>query len=284
MNLHDRCKIQVYSDGEGRGTTLSLYIPLTPSSSTLAASVESSTVDAHQCCGIPRWGWCQGNNRYRGARVVDVGSSQGSSPSRGEGSTEMVAVNPTVESFSSRPVLPVSHEKANVAVKDLSILVVDDSTLNRRMLIRLLKRSAIGGSIEEAVDGVDFLEKMGLVEAPVVSLKASPPSLGIRRHTSDLESSGSASMYDVDIAKGMCSYDLCIVDNNMPNLKGRDAVARLRELGYTGLIVGLTGDGGEDDIASYKSYGVDFVVVKPMKIQELVGIINTYFFASNSSN
>ena len=116
---------------------------------------------------------------------------------------------------------------------------------------------AIGSVIQEAVDGLDFLKKMRLLE------------------NQSKEPDGKAVVAcDLDNEKGFNCYYLCIVDNIMPNFRGMDAVARLRSLGYEGLIVGLTGNGHDDDISAFKGHGADFVIVKPMKIQELVRIIN----------
>ena len=47
--------------------------------------------------------------------------------------------------------------------------MVDDSAVNRRMLVRLKQRSGIGGRVEEAVDGVDFIGKLGLVSSDSAS-------------------------------------------------------------------------------------------------------------------
>ena len=65
----------------------------------------------------------------------------------------------------------------------------------------------------------------------------------------------------------------------MPMMDGTEAVARLRDLGYMGLILGLTGSGRDEDILNFKKNGADYVIMKPMKIQELVNIINLYTLA-----
>ena len=289
MSLHDRCKIQVYSEGEGRGTTLSLYIPLLkPDPSEGSADCEDSSRSPG---GMSWWLCCgrRGSHKYHSRTRVAVSSAAADPSPTALGARDRSMTATIITSQNA----PASHipmpARAAVAVKDLTILVVDDSVVNRRMLIRLLNRSAIGGSIEEAVDGLDFLKKMGLVEPRVhVSSSSSPLSLSdpgsVQRqgNSGELSSGGEslAARYDVDPDQGLGSFDLCIVDKNMPHLMGDVAVARLRDLGYTGLIVGLTGDGGDDDIASYREHGADFVILKPMKIQELVGIVNSQFHSS----
>jgi CheY-like chemotaxis protein len=51
----------------------------------------------------------------------------------------------------------------------------------------------------------------------------------------------------------------------MPNLKGVDATKIIREdLGFKGIILGVTGYDLEEDIAKFLAYGADKVVMKPM--------------------
>ena len=44
---------------------------------------------------------------------------------------------------------------------------------------------------------------------------------------------------------------------------------RMRELGYRGLIVGLTGDTGEEDVRHFMAHGANAVLPKPFNIDEL---------------
>jgi CheY-like chemotaxis protein len=53
------------------------------------------------------------------------------------------------------------------------------------------------------------------------------------------------------------------MDKHMPELDGLQATLQLRQLGYTGLIIGITGDVSAEDAAEYRGYGADDVLCKP---------------------
>lgn len=59
-------------------------------------------------------------------------------------------------------------------------------------------------------------------------------------------------------------YDLVFLDNEMPVMRGRDCVKHARLAGYTGLVVGLTGNVLMEDLEDFKSNGADEVIMKPM--------------------
>ena len=50
----------------------------------------------------------------------------------------------------------------------------------------------------------------------------------------------------------------------------------MRKKGYSGLIVGLTGDTGEEDVKHFKSHGADNVLPKPFNIDELDDIVKEF--------
>lgn len=116
------------------------------------------------------------------------------------------------------------------------VLVVDDSTLVRRMTIRLM--NSLGHSCEEADDG-------------------------------DVA---------VEMVRDQRDFDIILMDNQMPRMKGEDATRIIRnELKFQGVIIGVTGNALPEEIAAFKRKGVDEVVVKPMtsaifvnKIDEIV--------------
>ena len=61
----------------------------------------------------------------------------------------------------------------------------------------------------------------------------------------------------------------------------------LRQLGYTGLIVGLTGNDLSDDLESFLQAGADCVYAKPFREHDLTALmihLQTYGFASNAVN
>jgi CheY-like chemotaxis protein len=64
--------------------------------------------------------------------------------------------------------------------------------------------------------------------------------------------------------------DVILMDSNMPKMNGPDAVVEIRKLGYTLPIFGVT---GFEDPAAFMRAGVDGVMMKPVKADELVKAI-----------
>jgi CheY-like chemotaxis protein len=111
-----------------------------------------------------------------------------------------------------------------------SLLLVDDSAPNRKMLVRLL--SAKGYVCEQAEDGAVAVRKyVEMVE------RGEPP-------------------------------DAILMDYEMPVMNGPSATARLRELGCACLIVGVTGNLLPQDVAFFKESGADAVLPKPIVLED----------------
>ena len=52
----------------------------------------------------------------------------------------------------------------------------------------------------------------------------------------------------------------------MPIMNGTEAVVKLRELGYNGIILGVTGNALPEDVQEFEDKGADLVIVKPLDI------------------
>ena len=123
---------------------------------------------------------------------------------------------------------------------NLNVLIVDDAALNRKMAIRLV--SGMFGRIVEAVDGLDAVTK-------------------VKR----------------SLVEGNDVFDVILMDNVMPNMDGPTATREIRALGYTGLIIGVTGSVMPTEIDHFISCGVEEILVKPLDIEKLRGIISKRF-------
>ena len=139
-----------------------------------------------------------------------------------------------------------SHEETSSTTdeappKKRHILVVDDALLNRKMLTRLLERS--GHTCEAACDGD---EAVAIIAA--------------------------------ELAKGATQQSIgCILmDSEMPRLQGPDAASQIRELGFRGLIVGITGNVLPEDIAHFKVMGANAVLAKPVRLPQLEVVWNNW--------
>ena len=49
----------------------------------------------------------------------------------------------------------------------------------------------------------------------------------------------------------------------MPRMRGTEATKKIRDLGYVGMILGVTGNVLDDDIKEFKAQGADEVLPKP---------------------
>jgi signal transduction histidine kinase/ActR/RegA family two-component response regulator len=110
------------------------------------------------------------------------------------------------------------------------MLVVDDSTLSRKMLIRLLKSR--DHLCEQAEDGQQAIETYKQMMA-----RGEPP-------------------------------DAILMDFEMPVMNGPTATARLREMGCTCLIAGVTGNVLPADVKLFVERGADSVLPKPLVLED----------------
>ena len=117
------------------------------------------------------------------------------------------------------------------------ILLVDDSAITRKMMVRSLGDKF--KHIDEALDGADALSR-------------------VRENMLDEES---------------MDYKAVLMDHQMPNMDGPTAAKEMRALGYKGLIIGITGDSLEADMDFFLSQGANLVLSKPVDMRKLVRII-----------
>jgi len=118
------------------------------------------------------------------------------------------------------------------------VLVVDDAVSNRKMLCRVIRNRC--SVIVEADNGLNAVDMV----------KAS------------LAASGS-------LATNSCTcqpFDLIIMDFIMPVMDGPTAIKEIRGLGYTGLILGLTGNVLDSDKNLMVKNGANFVLTKPFEL------------------
>jgi hypothetical protein len=116
------------------------------------------------------------------------------------------------------------------------ILVVDDSAMSRKMVVKVLKKD--GHTCEEAEDGVDAVAK---AKANLAAAAAAGPDGG----------------------GGAPRYGAVLMDFVMPNMDGPDATAALRALGVTCPIFGVTGNTLDMDVERFMTSGATGVYGKP---------------------
>ena len=116
-------------------------------------------------------------------------------------------------------------------IPKLRILVVDDSTMNRKLCMRLLQKR--GHTCEDACDGA---EAVTIVK--------------------DALETGSL-------------FDCILLDYEMPNMKGPEACKAMRQMGCSSYVFGLTGNVMSEDVEHFRTSGANWVLHKPFKVADL---------------
>jgi CheY-like chemotaxis protein len=122
-------------------------------------------------------------------------------------------------------------------------LVVDDSPMNRKMLMLHLKEFGVV-NVTQACNG---LEAVRAVEERLTDV--------------------ADECYDRKL------FDIIFMDCNMPVMGGNEAILNIRELGYSGPIVTVTGNGLPEDVREIMSCGSSQVLVKPVKADDVESVL-----------
>ena len=64
-------------------------------------------------------------------------------------------------------------------------------------------------------------------------------------------------------------FDVILIDDNMPRLNGSCAVGLVRREGYSGIILGITGNSDAASVLQFKAMGADDVMFKPIDLDQL---------------
>ncbi|KAF5351333.1 hypothetical protein D9758_008026 [Tetrapyrgos nigripes] len=219
-------------------------------------------------------------------------TSSRSTPSR------MHLLDSAYSRFSSTPSprTPASARSVYDIEPGLPVLVVDDDTITRKLMMKTLER--MGCQVSTAEDGMVALQLIlgsawdpSIIEAENSAFELSSRTYskrpnGLDRPTSDKRNvsfgmvqsgtSGSGSMSSPERAGSVQDpkYALVFLDNQMPILSGLRTIRILRRLGKEHLfVVGLTGNALKHDQEQYLDAGVDKVVTKPITNQSIMEIL-----------
>jgi CheY-like chemotaxis protein len=131
-------------------------------------------------------------------------------------------------------------------ISAMHILIVDDSKMNRKMVSKFLRGDDY--LCDEAEDGLEAIKM-------------------VKENLAKFEKN--------EIRK---PYHAILMDCMMPLCNGPTATRKIREMGFTGLIFGLTGNGLKGDIEHFESCGANRVFIKPLDIEvfnkAIIGNIN----------
>ena len=132
------------------------------------------------------------------------------------------------------------------ALERLQVLVVDDSDMNRKMVCKVLNATK-EFHCEQAVDGSVAVEM-------------------VRRQMQRIAAAAEDDMSIID-GEEEGYYDVILMDYQMPEMDGPTAIAEIRQLGYSGVILGLTGNALLSDRDTMLKAGANGVLVKPMNLE-----------------
>jgi CheY-like chemotaxis protein len=124
-----------------------------------------------------------------------------------------------------------------VEKEKLKLLVVDDSSMNRKMLCKLLFLQ--GYDCDEATDGMEAVNKVKTF---------------------------------VDI-EGKSVYRAIFMDFMMPNMDGPTATKEIRKAGFNRKIIGVTGNALQVDIDELMRAGATKVLTKPVKTDDIINVL-----------
>jgi len=129
----------------------------------------------------------------------------------------------------------------NCREKTVRILAVDDSSLNRKVLLKMIRRivsehkRTVFCQFYEADDGI----------------------AAIKAVENCVEAGG---------------FDAIFIDNIMPAMNGPQAAEKIRnQYNYTGRIIGVTGNALDSDVSDFKTSGANSVLIKPVCWEALKG-------------
>jgi CheY-like chemotaxis protein len=155
-------------------------------------------------------------------------------------------------------------------------LVVDDIRSNQLVLSKAL--ASMGFVVTAADNGAEALrllvqrqracEAAGTLRSPLSG--ASPTEQTAR---SDPESAPRS----LDAPRPpLPQFSIVLTDKSMPVMDGLDGTRRMRAAGYSGAIVGITGDATAEDRALFMRAGADEVLPKPVSKVELAAAIQRH--------
>ena len=235
MELHENGKIWAESEGEGKGCTFFVHLPL------------------HSRHYLVR----------QHGSILDMSSARNLlSESADEKQPESTAHERSLILAVQAPTSQV------VEVWRPTVLVVDDSVMNRKMLVRMLISK--GFACREAEDGVEALSEL-LCEMSSdrndTLLQRMVSDDRIRKYDKSIVGS-----FDTHNQQRQFAIDAVLIDFNMPRMNGPDAIVEMRKIGFRGPIIGVSG-GDEKTMKQFLRAGASNVIQKPAQSDKLVDIL-----------
>ena len=151
------------------------------------------------------------------------------------------------------------------------LLVVDDSALNVKMMVRQLKGA-------QSRRPNLFQEKTCTAAAAVEAEEGPhpPPLQRVEMEIAEADDGlGAVALVRRAMEEGR-PFDAVFMDSVMMHMQGPEAAQAMRAMGFEGLVVGVTGNVMADDVALYLQAGADRVLFKPVVVDELDTVLNMF--------
>jgi CheY-like chemotaxis protein len=176
-------------------------------------------------------------------------------------STSFLDSSKSITNHSAISERSVGDEENEIVNKTL--LVVDDSPMNRKMLYKLLTRE--GYKCEEAEDGLEAVWRVQskLKERGIHDTKGNCVAIS---HVSS------------------CMYAAILMDFMMPNMDGPTATRKIRKLGFSGPIIGVTGNALPSDQSAFLDAGASRILIKPVTIDSINQCLEGIILSKNLLN
>jgi CheY-like chemotaxis protein len=166
----------------------------------------------------------------------------------------------------------------------LRIMIVDDAPVNCKMILRTLQMCQVCEDAAVIYDGRAAVQYIRDKINHQVSTRTSGRPRRVRKSYSGVSNSEeqTASPSNDSHSNGNGNGNgiaesqvpqVIFMDYFLPYMNGPDAVRQIRQLGYEGLIIGVTGNAVPDDIRDFADSGVNKVMMKPMDVEDLKNTI-----------
>jgi signal transduction histidine kinase len=141
------------------------------------------------------------------------------------------------------------------------VLLVDDVASNLKMAARILQRSGVV-ECAKAEDGQIAVDAYVAARA----LAQQEADLALRQQRAE---EGGEQGNDVSAQEPVEPFDAILMDFEMPVMNGPSATAKLRALGCTAPIIGITGNVLPADVEFFLQSGANAVLPKPLRLPDL---------------
>ena len=250
VDMHEGA-ISVRSEGEGHGSTFRLEIPMTRNVNMTNPNSINYTANGTIPVNVQNINITEESKDDVLNPIIRESQPYSTHIEASSGPIDAISTQYNANIVTTVPQSqPKESSESEYSANKMKFLLVDDAATNRKFLRKLLRNR--GHYCEEAEDGLQGLNMV----------KAAP------YYRADTNNSDGVTDWNSR------PYDAILMDYVMPKMNGPDATRALRDFGYTGPIIGLTGNALDQDKVIFMNAGATDVLLKPLKMDLLEAIIN----------